>query len=362
MPREYKLRLGDGTVMAVDEPGLRAWVVDGKAMVQAVGSQQWRPLQEVLAEAAASRPSPSRGQKLDDGIPIIRLKPIDGEPSSRAVARGTAKDKDEDGSARTARATGPLGAVSAWVARITGRPGASPSAPPGREPSSLHLAPAEEESELEDLYEGETEEGVFGVVWLWVKRLVLIAGFAVAAFVAVNTWRTWLPVVTQVGLVIFTKVDEYVHPDRARAPRADDERQRQMQEALQQATGQLPHLSRETIQLVMSRNVWSVPDPPEVFSRGYAAAKRGTPTLAPGEAEELRTLEASLLAGLRPAERQRIRDYDRARRERATLPGENREMLGLFARGARALPAQSREHLQALYGKAIAAGLASGGA
>jgi len=37
-------------------------------------------------------------------------------------------------------------------------------------------------------------------------------------------------------------------------------------------------------------------------------------------------------------------------------------MLGLFARGARALPAQSRAHLQALYGKAIAAGLASGGA
>lgn len=359
MPREYKLRLGDGTVMAVDEPGLRAWVVDAKAMVQAAGSQQWRPLPDVLAEAAASRPR-SKGQKLDDGIPVIRLKPIDGEPSSRAVARGTAQD--EDGSARTARAKGPLGAVTAWVARLTGRPGASPAAPPGREPSGLRLAPAEEESEIEDLYEGETEEGVFSVVWLWVKRLVLIAGFAVAGIVAVSTWRTWLPVVTQVGLVIFTKVDEYVHPDRARAPRADDERQRQMQEALQQATGQLPHLSPETIQLVMSRNVWSVPDPPEVFSRGYAAAKRGTPTLAPGEAEELRTLEASLLAGLRPAERQRIRDYDRARRERATLPGEDREMLGLFARGARALPAQSREHLQALYGKAIAAGLASGGA
>ena len=360
MPREYKLRLGDGTVMAVDEPGLRTWVVDGKAMVQAVGSQQWRPLKEVLAEAAASRPSSSRGQKLDDGIPVIRLKPIDGEPSPRAVSRGTAQD--EDGTGRTRRASGPFGAISAWVARLTGRPGASPSAPPGSESSSLRLAPAEEESELEDMYEGETGEGVFGVVWLWVKRLVLIAGFAVAGIVAVNTWRTWLPVVTQVGLVIFTKVDEYVHPDRARAPRAEDERQRQMQEALQQATGELPHLSRETIQLVMSRNVWSVPDPPEVFSRGYAAAKRGSPTLAPREAEELRTLEAALLAGLRPAERQRLRDYDRVRRERATLPGEDREMLDLFARGARALPAQSREHLQALYGKAIAAGLASGGA
>ena len=348
MPREYKLRLGDGTVMAVDEQGLRGWAVDGKAMVQAAGSQQWRPLKEVLAEAAASRPNSPKGRRPDDGIPIIPLKPIDGEPSPRAVAHGTT--------------TGLRGAVSGWVARLTRRAGASPAARPVSEPSSLRLAPGEEEPELEDLYEGETGEGVFGVVWLWVKRLVLIAGFAAAGVVAVNTWRTWLPVVTQVGLVVFTKVDEYVHPDRVRAPRAEDERQQQIQEALQQATGQLPHLSRETIQLVMSRNVWSVPDPPEVFSRGYAAAKRGSPTLAPGEAEELRTLEAALLAGLRPAERQRVREYDRVRRERATLPGEDREMLGLFARGARALPKQSREHLQALYGKAIAAGLASGGA
>jgi hypothetical protein len=355
MPREYKLRLGDGTVMAVDEPGLRTWAVDGNAMVQAVGSQQWRPLKEVLAEAAASRPSTPRGQRPDDGIPTIRLKPLDGEPSSRKVASGAGQD--EDGSARASKAAGLLGAVSAWVARRTRRPGASPAAGPLSEPSSLRLAAAEEETEIEDLYEGETGEGIVAVVWLWVRRLVLIAGFAVAAVVAVNTWRTWLPVVTQVGLVIFTKVDEYVHPERARAPRADDERQRQIQEALQEATGQLPHLSRETIQLVMSRNVWSVPDAPEVFSRGYAAAKRGSPTLAPAEADELRTLEASMLAGLRPAERQRVRDYDRVRRERATLPGEDREMLGLFARGARALPAQSREHLQALYGKAIAAGL-----
>ena len=358
MPREYKLRLGDGTVLAVDEQGLRTWAVDGQAMVQTANSQQWRPLKEVLAEAAASRPGPSspRG-RLDDGIPLIPLKPIDGEPSSRAVARGTAPD--EDGRARTPK--GLLGAVSAWVARLTARPGAPPAVLPVSEPS-LRLASAEEESEIEDLYEDETGESVFGVVWLWVKRLVLIAGFAAAGVVAVNTWRTWLPVVTQVGLVVFTKVDEYVHPDRVRAPRAEDERQQQIQEALQRATGQLPHLSRETIELVMSRNVWSVPDPPEVFSRGYAAAKRGSSTLAPGEADELRTLEAALLAGLRPAERQRVREYDRARRERATLPGEDREILGLFARGTRALPTLSREHLQVLYGKAIAAGLASGGA
>jgi hypothetical protein len=35
-------------------------------------------------------------------------------------------------------------------------------------------------------------------------------------------------------------------------------------------------------------------------------------------------------------------------------------MLGLFARGTTALPAQSRTRLQALFGKAIAAGLSGG--
>lgn len=56
MPQRYKLRLGDGTVLAVDSEGLNTWVHDRRAMAQAVGTQQWRPLQDVMAEeAAASR-------------------------------------------------------------------------------------------------------------------------------------------------------------------------------------------------------------------------------------------------------------------------------------------------------------------
>jgi len=347
MPREYKLRLGDGTVVTVDEQGLRTWVVDGKAMAQATGSQHWRPLKEVLAEVAAT--TPRRGSKFDDGIPIIPLKPLDDHPSARA------------GAARPPRVTSLAGTASAWVARLTGRPQASAAPPAAGEPSALRFAQEHEELEVEDLYEGSYGSGVLGVVWLWVKRLVLIAGFVVAGVVAVNTWPTWLPVVTQVGLVIFTKVDEYVHPERARkAAAAEDERQRQNQDALREATVRLPHLSPETVQLVMSRNAWMDPNPPEVFSRAYAAAKRGAPALAPGEAEELKRLEAALLTGLHPAERQRVREYDRVRLLRATMPSEDRDMVGLFARGTTALPAPSRERLQALFGKAIAAGLSGG--
>jgi hypothetical protein len=312
MAREYKLRLGDGTVLAVDEQGLRTWAIDGQATVQAGGTGQWRPLKEVLAEVAASGPSSGRGGRRDDGIPIIPLKPIDTKPPAHASQL-----------------------------------------------PALHFAAADEEGEPEDVYEGNS---VLGVIWLWVKRLVLIGGLVAGAVVAANTWPTWLPVATQIGLGLFTKIDEYAHPERAKAPAVKDEKQQQREAARQRASDQLPYLSPETIQLVMSGSLWSVLDPPEVFSRAYSAARRGSPSLTRPEAEELKSLETALLAALRPAERQRVREYDRARLQRATLPAEDREMADVFARGARALPTQSRERLQTLFGKAVAAGLASGGA
>ena len=50
MPQRYKLRLTDGTFLSVDVDGLRAWTHDGGALAQVLGSQQWRPLKQVLAE------------------------------------------------------------------------------------------------------------------------------------------------------------------------------------------------------------------------------------------------------------------------------------------------------------------------
>ena len=64
MARQYKLRLGDGTLLAVDLVGLRAWLHDDKARVQRVGSRRWRTLQEMIeaetakAAADAARPRP----------------------------------------------------------------------------------------------------------------------------------------------------------------------------------------------------------------------------------------------------------------------------------------------------------------
>jgi hypothetical protein len=52
-----------------------------------------------------------------------------------------------------------------------------------------------------------------------------------------------------------------------------------------------------------------------------------------------------------------VAEYDRARSQRVVFPFENPHALELVARGARAMPSASRERLQALLGKAVAAGL-----
>jgi hypothetical protein len=63
MPADYKLRLGDGTILAVDEAGLRTWLIDAKAMVQPAGSRRWMPLKEVLAQVEAQAAAEARRQQ-----------------------------------------------------------------------------------------------------------------------------------------------------------------------------------------------------------------------------------------------------------------------------------------------------------
>jgi len=160
-----------------------------------------------------------------------------------------------------------------------------------------------------------------------------------------------LPQAAQRGRILATKVDKYAQS------RDQAERRRR---ALQEAGEQLPHLAPETIQVVLSLDPEIVLEPPQVFRVAYDAAERGLSALVPGEAQELKTLRSTLLGTLRPAERERVREYDRARAQRVTLPFEDRDVLELFARGAGALPPRSRERLQELSGRAVAAGLRMG--
>jgi hypothetical protein len=165
--------------------------------------------------------------------------------------------------------------------------------------------------------------------------------------VALN-WATWFPRAAEVGETVFTEIDRQTH---------SGERAQEREQALRDATERLPHLAPETVRLVLSTSSTGVLDPPEVFQLAREAADRGRSTLAPAEAAELRALERELLAHLRPPERARLAEYDRARSRRAVFPFENPYALDLVARGARAMPEASRQRLQVLLGKAVAAGL-----
>jgi hypothetical protein len=120
----------------------------------------------------------------------------------------------------------------------------------------------------------------------------------------------------------------------------------------------LPHLTPETIQIVMKKSAYRPRDPAEVFSRAETAAVRGMSSLPEDEANELAALRLAVARSLRPTDRQRVRGYENIRTGRELLSvSEDVKVLALFARGVRALPPAKRERLQALLGKAIVAEL-----
>jgi hypothetical protein len=109
----------------------------------------------------------------------------------------------------------------------------------------------------------------------------------------------------------------------------------------------------------MASSITGLLDPPEVFRRAHEATERGTASLPPAEAAELRGLRRDIVASLSTADRQRVHEYDLARGIRVTMPFEDRAVLQAYVRGAQALPPSSRQRLQVLSAKAIAAGLAA---
>jgi hypothetical protein len=302
MGQKFKLRFGDGTTLALDHDGLRTWVdagkVDAQTAVQPPGQKVWQPLHDFLA-----------GQK-------------------------------------QARGGGP---------------------PP--EPGALRLAPiADEPAPDEELYEGEygEPEGPLALAWLWAKRLAMALVVLMGLGSAVAWWPVWvpwardhaLPWITENGVRLFTAIDHRVHPERAVAPpSADAERARRIAEARDTAAAELPQLDGSTIERVMAASLMDVVEPPEVFSRAHEAIARGLPSLAADEAAEARTLKAKLIAAAPGPERERLREYDRTRAHRSTLPFEDREAMKLTARAFRALPEPDRQRLQALWAKAAAGGL-----
>jgi hypothetical protein len=321
------------------------------------------PRVRVLAEEPGS-PTEESGSSLDR-FPVIPLRPLDDagragatkEPAlSDRVSAWIAGLKARVGRLRDRMRTEGLVAPSAPAARIP--PAPAPRAPleappPIRELPVLRLAEeVHEPREAEDVYEGEYEaeegEGAFPALWLWAKRVFLVGALVAAGVVAALNWESWFPRAAEMGQTVFTEIDR-----QARSGRTAREREQALTEAIER----LPHLAPATVRLVLSTASSGVLDPPEVFQLANEAADRGRRTLAPAEAAELRVLQHELLSHLRPPERARLAEYDRARANRVVFPFENPHALEIVARGARAMSPATRERLQALLGKAVAAGL-----
>jgi hypothetical protein len=191
----------------------------------------------------------------------------------------------------------------------------------------------------------------------WPRRLALGgAGVAVLALVAFTSgW--WLPAL-QGGIASLR--GRSTPAARPAAGGTEDEVQRRHRLAVQEATTQLPHLSRDTIELVMSSSAAGVLEPSEVFRRAYEAAGRGLPSLQRAEAQELAALNSALSGALSARERVQLADYiERVRGRRPTSPAEDAEMAGLVRRGTAALAPPRRVRLQALFAKVVASALAA---
>jgi hypothetical protein len=298
MAAKYKLRFADGTTLAMDRDGLQTWIdrgkVDDQTSVQAPGARGWSPLRDFLA----------------------------GETS--------------------------------------GGGGRSRSGPPREDLAPLRLAPIDDDGPDPDaeMYEGEYGDSPFAVVWLWLKRLAITLVLLAGLGTAVAWWPVWLPWVTEHGVALFTAIDKKVHPERAAQLSPAAERQREEEAARQAAREQLPQLDGATLDRVMGSSMLGAAlDPAEVFSRSHEAFQRGLTSLTPEQAQEARDLKGAFEAALPAAAREQLREYERMRAHRSTLPFEDRQAMVLAARAFRALPPAQQPRVQAVWARAIAAGL-----
>ena len=360
-----------------------------------------RPTLSPLAESTG----PARVRR-DDGIPIIPFKPLDDDRPARGRAAVAAPSLYEVALAEVERHGG-TDAPWQWTPpKARPVPIAEEAAPerPARakdepvaisrwqeEPVAIKLAPPDprdEEARLEelDLVEdvedgpppptlpevlgqiGTRGQGLVqeilrrgralappsarwrGLARTWAPRALPAMGAMAVLVIVVATRATWM------GVLFAPRAVQRVAPPAPPAPATPEPSP--LPREVQAAIAQLPHLSTDVVQLVIAHGGPALPDPPEVFRRAWVAANRGASALSETDAEELRSTKKAVLFSLRPAERDRVRAYDRVSVSVDLLVLEDGKVMALFTRGVRALSPARRERLQALLGKAITSALA----
>lgn len=297
--------------------------------------------------------------KVED-LPVVPLKPSVDEgatrkgPSASQKILARAKDWWDKPTAWASRLTespsSPISPVDPVSARATARPLGEAVRPP-RPVSELPVVPLAEALEpapVEDVYEGDVAGEYVEAAWLWTKRLVMLTALGGAAFLAFSTYESWSEPAAEIGQTTLTEIDGHVRT-------LDLIRQRQ--EAVTKVEPELPHLSSERISHLMVLSSIGLLDAKGVFEAAWIAAERGTPRLPEEEALELQGVQTELLEGLFPAERDWLRDYDRARFRGAVFPFDAQQAHIVYARGVRRLSPESQETLRLRLDEAIALGL-----
>ena len=127
-----------------------------------------------------------------------------------------------------------------------------------------------------------------------------------------------------------------------------------LQEAVDAAVSEVPHLSASAAEQLMAQSEARVLEPDQAFRRSLAALARLLPSLSPAETRELTALTTATYAGVPWADRARLAGYvDRVRKTLATRPEEDREMAALMKAAEERLTPARRLRLQAYYEKAI---------
>ena len=323
------------------------------------------PVEDVpeLEEPLEPAPPPSHE------LPVIPFKPLD-EAALRERARATIH-RDEEKVESPSRPTPDvdpltlatrkgqdlLATATARVKEIVAsakQPAPLPPTPgtPPREP----MAPPPPVTELPVLRFADEKAPAARRPAMAMKTKLLIAG-AIAAVLVIATGWAWIPALLQAGRRWASRTEKK-EASPSPSPASPTPPPPTLPPDVQVAVDQLPHLTPETIQVVMKKSAYRPRDPAEIFSRAETAAVRGMSSLPEEEANELSALRLAVARSLRPTDRQRVRGYERIRTGRELLSvSEDVKVLALFARGVRALPPEKRARLQELLGKAIVAEL-----
>jgi hypothetical protein len=336
------------------------------------------PIAEMTSAPAPTK-TPARMPEPGTDLPLIPFRPLDDDELRERAAAKTHHDDDEleeiqlveageDPLLKATRRGQELLALAVpWVRRLiarvrassalaaaTGRSSASPASSP------TPRRPTEPPPSLRDVpilrFADEKEPAVVvRTRKLGMKGKLLIAGLTLGILVVATGWAWVPPLIALVRRLAAPAEKKTAVQSPAASPLPPPPT---LPPDVQAAVDQLPHLTPETIQIVMKKSAYRPRDPAEVFSRAETAAVRGMSSLPEQEAQELAALRLAVARSLRPTDRQRVRGYERIRTGRELLSvSEDVKVLALFARGVRALPPEKRERLQTLLGKAIVAEL-----